>query len=116
MTNWISGTGNSLEKLPQWDYKVDPKIEGVITAKRLDVTPKKLCFYDIETDKGEKKSILGSVVINKVLRNLPVGSLVRITYLGDAKNGSGTTFHNFEVEYDKDSVPVDVDVSKITEF
>lgn len=97
---WVKATGD-FQKFPRWEYLKDKVIEGVITRKALDVTAKKLCFYDIETPKGTL-SVLGNVVINRILRELPEGTLVHMEYKGVSKSKTGTEFNDFDIMYDKE--------------
>ena len=102
-SEWIDATSTSTN--PKWDFEEKETIQGVMIGKRLDVTDRKMCFYDIEVSGEGTFSILGNVVINRILRDLPIGTEIRITYLGEAKSKTGTNFKNYKVEYNKATMP-----------
>jgi len=95
---WVKATGD-FKKNPKWDYLKEKNIKGIMTRKALDITAKKLCFYDVEVQGKGTFSILGTTVINRVLRELPEGTMVDITYTGKTKGKNGTEFNSFEISY-----------------
>lgn len=103
---WIDAT-KQFTRNPKWEYEKNKTIEGLLVNKSLDMTPKKLCFYDIEVAGDKTYSVLGTTMIDRVLRDMPIGTKVRLEYTGLAKSKSGSDYKTFNIQYDTDSVPPD---------
>ena len=47
-------------------------------------------LYELETLEGETKRILGKTHLDRLMDKVPVGAIVRITYVEDRETASGT--------------------------
>ena len=80
-----------------WDFRNQPTIQGIYTGKREKVGPNDSNLYALEV-KGEKIGVWGSTVLDTHFDQIPIGSEVRIEYLGKAKaEKSGREYHDFKV-------------------
>lgn len=110
--SWKKVTGN-LGQTVRWT--VEPKdqkqaentiyvgeiIEGEFIELREDVGMNSATIYMIQTEKHGVLSVWDTTVLRDKMAEVPVGSLVRITCLGEQtpKKG-GKPYVGFEVEYD----------------
>ena len=72
-------------------------------VERTLITPKDggKPFYRYVVKVGEeRKSFLGSFQLDDVLKSLPLGSLIRVTYRSKENIGAGKTVKNFDIEMD----------------
>lgn len=97
-SEWKTAAGNSTGDADVWDKK-DP-LEGKFTKMEENVGPNNSSLYTIETSDGPVKA-WGNAVLNGRFEEIPVGSPVRITYLGlkDSEKGGGRQYHDYKVEY-----------------
>ena len=121
MTKWKLATSG--ERYPSWNspkenpaYKEGSEIEGVLVEKRENVGTNNSKLYVIEDSKGKRSSIWGTAMLDSRLEKLPVGTLVKITYKGKVKGKKGTSYHDFEIMYDEETLPEGdiVDIAKKT--
>jgi hypothetical protein len=92
------------ETYPSQDWEKDETLEGILVEKRMGVGPNKSKLFVVENKKHEKISVWGSAVLDR-LDTLPVGSLVKITYLGKEKGKRGTMYKNYDIQYDEETLP-----------
>lgn len=88
-----------------WDMKVQPILVGTYKAKKTNVGPNNSNMYMVREDgKEEDTGVWGSTVIDGRFEEIPVGSRVKIEYLGEEKSQRGSTFKNYKILYipDKD--------------
>jgi hypothetical protein len=103
MTNWKTMAGG--ETYPTWEPKEKDTIEGILREKRTMIGPNNSNLYVLEDPKGKSTSVWGSTVLDGRIGKLPIGTLVKITFLGLAKGKKGTEYKNYEVQYDADTMP-----------
>ena len=60
--------------------------------------------YVIALSDDEKISIVGTASIDAQFANVPVGSMVRVTYKGKTTTKTGNTVKVFDVEYDDENI------------
>lgn len=83
-----------------WDIEKQPVIFGTFKAKKQNVGPNGSNMYMIqEDDKEAPTGVWGSAVLDGRFEEIPVGSRVKIEYLGKEKSQRGTTFKNYKVVY-----------------
>lgn len=80
-------------------------VQGFYVNKRNNVGQNESSVYELKLDNGELVSFWGSDLIDGKFAEIPLGSSVRVTFLGIAqpKTPKGRAYQNFRVEYD-DSV------------
>lgn len=94
----ISGGSND----PVWNSKgalsEGDQIEGKFTRMKNNVGPNDSTLLTIETSEGPT-SVWANAVLETKFEQVPVGSPVRITYLGmkDSEKG-GRSYHDYKVE------------------
>lgn len=103
MTNWKTMAGG--ETYPTWEPKEEESIEGILREKRTMIGPNDSNLYVVEDTKGKKTAVWGSAVLDSRLGKLPVGAMVKVTFLGLAKGKKGTSYKNYEVQFDEDTLP-----------
>lgn len=111
MTKWKDI--NSSEMYPTHDFEKDKVLEGILSEKKEKIGQNESKLYTIEKAGGDKVSVWGSAVLD-ALYNLPIGSLVRIEYLGKEKGQRGTFYKNFRIQIDEETDPRQyIDIDKI---
>lgn len=79
-----------------WD-QTDPIIGNYIGFKT-NIGPNASNMYNVRTDDGEITGVWGSTVLDSKMEQVPIGSRVKITYLGLEDNPkSGRSFKNYSV-------------------
>lgn len=76
-------------------------VEGTYVAQKTNVGANESNIYEVETKDHGKVSIWGTFVLDDKMSEVPVGSMVQITYLGKQtpKSGKGKPYSTFEVLY-----------------
>ena len=93
------------EQFPSHSFEMEKTLEGILVNKQENVGPNNSKLFTIEKSKShEKVSVWGSAVLDKLF-TLPVGSLIRIEYLGKAKGKTGKEFKNYKIQVDEDTRP-----------
>jgi hypothetical protein len=96
----------NMETNPSHSFEMEKVLEGILVAKQENVGPNNSKLFTIEKSKShDKVSVWGSAVLDKLF-TLPIGSLVRIEYLGKEKGKKGTMFKNYKIQIDEDTRPV----------
>ena len=99
MSDWQEA-GNSGDSI-KWD-KTGTLI-GTYKRHKTNVGPNESNVYEVEvTEKGETQlySIWGSTVLDTKFEQIPVGSMVKVEALGEAKSPkSGRTYNDFKVMF-----------------
>lgn len=97
---WIAQPKNNEDKT----IFLGEVIEGYYKDKKTDVGQNKSNLYEIVLKDGQLVAVWGSGLLDGKFEEIPVGVLVRITYLGIAqpKKAGGRQYQNFRVEYDVD--------------
>jgi hypothetical protein len=64
-----------------------------------DVGDNKSLLYTLELEDGSLMAVWGSTIIDTRLKNVKIGEVVKIQYLGKekSKKRKGATYNNFEV-------------------
>jgi hypothetical protein len=82
-----------------------PTVQGIYVDKKTNIGANKSNLYEIELADGRKVSIWGSALLDGKFDLVPVGSEVRITYLGMEKaKQSARSYRTFRVEFAKPTV------------
>jgi len=79
-----------------WNPEPNESIEGVLTRVEEGQFGNN---FILEVNKEEVA--LGSTVIRTKLKNVAIGSKVKVTYLGEVKGKNGRTYKDFKVEVAK---------------
>lgn len=105
-------------KMLRWDEQGDDSktvylgdvIEGLYVSKKDNVGQNESTVYELRLKESFYKdenglsvvSFWGSALLDGKFKDIPMGSLVRLTYLGKVqpKTPTGRPYHNFKVEYD----------------
>ena len=81
-----------------WDYKKVPEVIGVLIDKRDNVGPNNSKMYTLEQPDGKLINVWGSTVLDSRMGIIPIGTEIRIVYLGLATSPkTKREYHNFEV-------------------
>jgi hypothetical protein len=102
MTNWKDV---NRDQSPSHSFEMEKILEGILVAKQENVGPNNSFLFTIEKKGGKTVGVWGSAVLNKI-NTLPIGSLIRIEYLGKEKGKRGTEFKNYKIQVDEDTRPV----------
>lgn len=80
-------------------------ISGYYVNLKTDVGRNESNLYEIKLKTGELVGIWGSGLLDGKFKEIPMGSEVRITYLGvcQPKTPKGRAYQNFKVEFDPTS-------------
>lgn len=90
--------------------EVGESISGVFSAKREGIGANKSVVYEIKTDEDEMIAVWDTTVLSNKLSQVPLGHMVKITYLGAKKSKTRPgNYHDFRVET-ADPVTVDEDL------
>lgn len=89
---WIT-TGQS----KSWDEQ-EPLI-GFYVRMKTNVGTHSSNVYVLRKEDGEEVGVWGSTVINGRFDEIPVGSLVKIESLGEAKSQKGTKYKDYRIMY-----------------
>lgn len=84
------------------NWEEDKSLEGVFVQKRSVSTQNGLSnLYTVEKAGGKKVDVWGNTRIDGFLSNIPVGSMIKITYKGKAKSPkTGRMYHDYDFQYD----------------
>lgn len=102
---------NQIQKWPSEDFAFENEgdfVEGYLvetaelTGKKGKMRGKKFKKYTLKTDDGFV-NFLGGTVIDRGLSDTQTGTLIRVTYLGEAESKDGNNYKNFKIEEDTDS-------------
>lgn len=79
-----------------------PTVQGLYVDKKMNIGANKSNLYEIEIADGRKVSIWGSALLDGKFDLIPMGSEVRVTYLGMEKaKQSARSYRTFKVEFAK---------------
>lgn len=92
MSDWIEVS----ESGDAWNQK-EP-IEGVFSSTKHDVGPNKSNMYMLQTKDGTT-GVWGSTVLDSKFEQIPVGSEVRVSFIGLATGKSGKEYKDYKVQY-----------------
>lgn len=109
---WItagSGSGN------MWDESTGP-VTGTYVKKRSDVGPNSSMVYTLRFENGEEVGVWGSSVIDTKFKEIPVGSLVKVEFLGKVSGKRGTQYKDYDVKYKPPQNPITGEEIAITEL
>lgn len=74
---------------------------GQITFRSSDGKDKPVGSYKILTPDGEEKKFNGAVTLDEKMREIPINTMVRITYIGTERTGGNRQLRQFKVERQK---------------
>jgi len=91
--NWKKLTGGE-----KHDFEKDGDLVAVLTQVELDVGKNKSILYHFQKEDGKNVIVWGSAVLDRIIKPLPVGTEVKISYLGKKNNPeNGRTFKDYEI-------------------
>ena len=83
-----------------WDQEAQSVIFGTYKARKSNVGQNNSNMYMIQEDgKDEVTGVWGGTVLDGRFEEIPVGSRVKIEYLGKEKSQKGIMFKNYKVVY-----------------
>lgn len=83
-----------------WKPTEQKVIIGLYKAVKTNVGPNSSNMYMVREDgKDEDTGIWGSSVIDSRFEEVPIGSRVRVEFLGEEKSKRGNSFKNYSVKY-----------------
>ena len=85
-----------------WDKQGE--LHGFFTEHKSNVGRHQSNVYIIEKEDGTKVQVWGSTVLDTKFQEIPIGSEVWITCLGETQSKGGSTYVDYQVDYD-DEVP-----------
>lgn len=92
-----------------WDEKERSVVIGTYKAQKSNVGPNNSNMYMLREDgEDEDTGVWGSTVIDGRFDEIPIGSRVRVEYLGK-KEGKRGQFKDYSVKYNKPSQGADVE-------
>jgi hypothetical protein len=98
----------TMSDIPVWDFVRNSSLEGVYQRKKENVGPNKSSMYFFELTDGSVFAVWGNTVLDGKMASAPIGSQLRITYLGTKKNEkTGRTYKDFEVELWEEEEDID---------
>jgi hypothetical protein len=103
MTKWKEYTE---ERFPSFDFEKEKSLEGCLTEIRENVGPNRSYLFIIEQKGGEKVSVWGSTILNR-LAKLKVGTVLKIDYLGKVKGKGPKPYANYSISIDEESLPIE---------
>lgn len=97
------GSSTFNEKWNKQDLQVNDTIEGFYVDTHTSNFPDDTAtYYVILTEDDKKMDIKGTSGIESKFKEIPVGSFVRVTFLGKVKTKNGRFMNDYKVEYDPD--------------
>lgn len=103
MSNWDNLNFKKAESAPTHDFKTSPKFIGKLVRIESGVGSNESMLYTFEVPtadgKTELKAVWGSTVLDTRLKNVKIGEIVKIEFLGKekSKDRKGATYNNFDV-------------------
>jgi len=88
------------------NWEKEKILEGIYLSKRNVLTMNgESWLYTVEKAGGKKVDVWGKKMLNSFFQNIPIGSMIKITYKGKMKSAKGgRTYYAFELEYDDSMV------------
>ena len=96
MSNWneVKREGD----VSTWRPEVNEALEGVLTEITRNLGENKATLYVVTTANDEKVGAWETSVLRSKLERLPIGTEVKIVYLGKRKSKAGPgSYHDFQV-------------------
>lgn len=100
---WIKA---SSDLAPSWDKDKQKTVEGCITEKKEHVGQYDSSVITVEQKDHTKIAVWAKGILEGQLKNLPVGTIIKVTYTGKVKTKNGRMANQFDLEYDEDSARV----------
>lgn len=104
LIRWVPEPKNADDK----SHYLGPVLTGYYLEKKTKVGQNESNLYEIEvvdpaSHAGHRVAVWGSSLLDGKFNDIPVGCMVRISYLGNAqpKTPKGRAYQNFKVEYDE---------------
>lgn len=83
-----------------WTPEVNETLEGIYTAVETGVGANKSNVYAVQEDgKDEPTKVWGSIVLDDKFKEIPVGSPVKVTFLGEQKGSGPKPYKKYVVMY-----------------
>src|SRR3990167_10500700 len=94
----VGGNGNNEEIVDNWDPELQGELVGKYLGKKENIGRNNSTVYQFEQEDGKKIGVWGSAVIDNRMKEVQIGDMVKMVYLGKVNNPkSGRTFKNFDV-------------------
>lgn len=94
------------EQTPAVDWKEEKILEGLYVGSKVVTTVNgESKIYTVEKKGGDEVGVWGTTMLDNFFRNITEGTEIRIEYLGKEDGKAGRQYHNFKMEYDKDTMP-----------
>jgi hypothetical protein len=104
MAKWkeITGPGET------WKYEnVGDTVVGILESVESGVGPNNSMMYTLRQENGETIGVWGNTVIDGRLGKLPIGTNVKIEYLGKTKSPkTNREYNNFKFYQDEEQPPL----------
>jgi len=100
---WVKA---STDLAPNWDNTKQKTVEGCLVEKREHIGQFDSSVFTIEQKGGEKIAVWAKGLLEQQVKQLPVGTLVKITWTGTTKTKLGRVANTYDVEYDQESKDV----------
>lgn len=94
------------QRNPTFERKPNATLEGVYVERREVFTDNgQANLYTIEQAGGSKIDMWGDKMTDDFFKNMMIGTMVKVTYLGKEKTKKGgKTYHSYTFEYDDSTV------------
>lgn len=85
--------------------KVGDMVEGhLVQAGTITLEDKDVMKYVVQKEGGERVGFLGSFKLDEGLKGMPLGTMIRVTYIKKERLKGGKTLKMFDIEYDDENV------------
>jgi len=113
MKKWVA------ERNETHDWEADKVLKGVYMQSRVITTENgDSNMYTVDKGGGKLVDVWGKAMLDSFFKNIPVGSMIEVTYKGKEKSKKGgRTYHNFDFSYDSDTAVAtpDKDIADVAE-
>lgn len=105
MGKWDNLNFKKSQNADAWDFKVKPNFVGKFVSMEENVGPNDSKIYNFELEELDENNnpkmaaVWGSTVLDTRMKNVKIGEIVKIDYLGKEKSESrkGSSYNNFDV-------------------
>jgi len=95
--NWIEVNPTTEE---MWNPEEQETIQGIYVSLKIKVGPNESNVYVLNTVDNKKVGVWGSRVLDDRFKEIPIGSEIKIEYLGEQRTKKGgRTYQNYKVFY-----------------
>ena len=87
-----------VEKTPHRFEKIGDSVEGLYVAKEIGKENGN-GIYNLQDEAGKVQVVFGTTIIDSKMEIVPVGTYVRIEWIGEEPSNKGNPLRLFEVKY-----------------